>query len=129
MNSCGHHIITDGCRVCKALQDKWYRAIEKDFNDAEDSNHPERPLKSWHNSVLTRTTELEIQITFDYYEKCSELLHAFKFKNRTIERIWELHCQGLDRKKIEAAICRCHPRYKQSQIRIIIKNLEREIEW
>lgn len=72
---------------------------------------------------------MEIQITHDYYEKALELLNSHHFKNEIHKRIWELHCEGLSRGLIEKEIANLKEAYKQSQIRNIIKDLEREINW
>lgn len=127
---CGHSILTIGCKTCEALQNKWYEhLISKGFEDIEDLSYDERPLKVWHRNVLSKTTSIEIQITYDYYDKALELLHTFQFNNIIEKTIWELHCEGLSRKQIEFAVRYMSPPYKQSQIRVIIKNLEREIQW
>lgn len=130
MAKCKHFIITDGCRHCGELQSKWYRTLRsKDFDDAECTRYTDRPLKVWHLNVLKNTTMLEIEITHDYYEKACELLHSFEFKDKITRRIWELHCEGLSRYKIELAIENLDGACKQSTIRSIIKQLERELNW
>jgi hypothetical protein len=124
---CGHKIITDGCKHCKALEKIWYDKL--DINDAEDNSKPERELKEWHNFAFSQLDATEIEITTEYYDKALDLLHNFHFKNSTIKLIWELHCKGLSRLKIEIAISSTKRPYKQSQIRNIIKDLEREFDW
>jgi hypothetical protein len=126
---CGHHIIRDECKICTEFQNKWYRKLAESFDDAEDFSHPDRPLKCWHRNMLKKFTTLEVEITHDYYDKAVLLLHSFQFRNDLQKRIWELHCQGLSRIKIEDAISEMPNACKQSQIRNIIKDLEREIEW
>lgn len=139
---CGHYIITDGCKSCFDLQMIWYNKLKAaDFDDAEDYRFLKhktielidstRPLRSWHINMLVNVTTEEVQITHDYYDRALDLLNKFKFKSALQKRIWELHCQGLSRLKIEEAIKDWHEgyTYKQSQIRVIIKDLEREFEW
>lgn len=126
--TCGHHIITNGCKCCRAIQDKWYGALKKDFDDIESTKYADRPLKVWHNSAFRNTSVEEIQDTLEYYQKASRLLHIFSFENETIRKIWEMHCEGLSRHKIEIAIKGSDISYKQSTIRSIIKQLNREME-
>lgn len=126
---CGHHIITEGCKECEKLQAKWYRKL-KGFDDAESMRYgDDRPLKVWHSTAFQKTSLLEIEITHDYIEKAQELLHAFQFENEIQRRIWELHCEGMSRHKIEFAIRHLKNAPKASTIRLIIMDLEREIQW
>lgn len=126
---CGHDVITNGCRLCAKLQSKWYNKIKEGFDDAEDFRYPDRPLKSWHKNLLGNVTMLEVEITLDYYCQASELLHSHHFKNDLEKKIWELHCEGLSRLKIQEAIAHIPSAPKQSQVRNIIKDLERELPW
>lgn len=129
MAKCSHNIITDGCRSCQELQAKWYKRLGEDFEDAESLKYPDRPLKVWHRNALATVTSLEIQITHDYYEKALELLHSFHFENKTLRRIWELHCEGCSSGEIERKINHFSISYRERHIRNIIKQFEREIVW
>lgn len=126
-NSCGHSIITDGCKSCKYIEDIWYKKLRKTFNDAENSKYLERPLRVWHKDVFKNVSLDQIQAIQDYYAKALDLLYSFKFENYTIKRIWELHCQGLSRYKIALEIKNLKLSYKTSQIGNFIKMLEREM--
>lgn len=85
-----------------------------------------RPLKRWHNNILNSVTTIEVELTLEKYERARDLLNWFKFETEMHKRIWELHCDGLSRGAIEKALAHLKGAYKQSQIRTIIKNLERE---
>lgn len=130
MITCRHFIINDDCKACRELQSRWYKQLDDSgFDDAEDSTLKDRPLKAWHRNILSHTTILELEITQDYYTSASALIHTYQFKNDIQRTIWELHCQGLSRLGIEKAIEGLEKSCKQSQIRNIIKDIERDLEW
>ncbi len=131
MAKCGHLIIHASCPVCREIQKKWYRKLEDaKFEDAESMRYgDDRPLKAWHSYAFQRIAPIEFEITHDYYEKALELLHNYEFSSLVQQRIWELHCAGMSRHKIEDAVKHFKDAPKQSTIRKIIMDLEREITW
>lgn len=124
---CGHAIITDGCKECRALEDEWYEKTK--INDIEERKYKERPLKSWHSYIFKNVDLVEVENTLEYYDKAFEVFYRFTFKNNIERYIWYLHCKGYSRLKIEKAIRGTSFPYKQSTIRNFIKELENEIEW
>lgn len=127
---CGHRIITDGCKICTELQSKWYKKLAKEgFDDAENFSYKDRPLHAWHRNILNTVTTIEVELVIEKYDRAQDLLHRFDFKTEIHKKIWELHCEGLSRIAIEKAIAHLANTYKQSQIRNIIKDLERELAW
>ena len=105
----------------KALQKKWYGKLAKQgFEDIEDTNREDKPLKSLHNHRFYLIPVEQRLATESYYEMARQLLNEYKFKNSTHKRIWELHCQGLSRRKIAKHIKDLAPTYNQSRIGEIV---------
>lgn len=87
----------------------------------------DRPLKAWHSFAFQKIDPIEFEGILEYNDRCLELLHSFNFKSALQRRIWELYCEGLSRYEIEIAIVNFKDAPKQSTIRKIIMDLEREI--
>lgn len=106
----------------KKLKKHWYTILKKEgFHDIEDTDHPDQPLKVWHSfkwKNLSPDKKLEIEI---YFEKARNLLNTYNFDTDIHKRIWELHCEGLSKRKIEQAISSSSKPYKRESIGLIIK--------
>lgn len=118
----------------KALQSEWYARLEASgFVDIEDCANPNRPLKSFHkisfrHSHLRRSQPRWVESADQYYYDAKELLMTYAFKNDLHRFIWELHCEGLNKRKIEDKICLLTKTYKREQIGNIIKAIAVEIK-
>lgn len=122
--ACLHTIFHTKCKHCLALQETYYaklREIDPSWIDIEDTKHPERPLISWHNFRFSQNTPDKMSDVGDYYQSARSLLHTHKFKNDAHKLIWELHAQGLSKRKIEKAIAGSPKPYKRESISTIIK--------
>jgi len=114
----------------KALQKEWYAKLaaskDKDgevFKDIEDTTRMDKPLKAHHNNRF-KSIPIESRLATEaYYEQASSLLRTYKFENRTHKRIWELHCQGLSRRKIAIKIKHLTPTYGQARVGEIITEI------
>lgn len=116
-------------RPPKKLEQEWYQKLKDDgFEDIEDSNNPNRPLKAWHNFRFRQVNPARRKVTEAYYEKACALLHTYPFINEITKRIWELHCQGFSKREIEEAIKNESKRYKRESIGLIIVKISREIK-
>lgn len=54
-----------------------------------------------------------------YYDRARDLLHHFEFESDIHKKIWELHCEGLSKRKIAAII----QIYKRETVGNIIKKI------
>lgn len=105
----------------RKLNKEWSQKLkESGFEDAEDRNHPESPLKTWHSFKWKGSPPAQIEATQAYFAKALEILSIYTFENETHRRIWELHCQGFSKRKIETQISKLIPNYKREQIGNII---------
>jgi hypothetical protein len=119
----------------KKLQKKWYDTIARTpgkngqvFTDIEDTTLPSNPLKSWHNMRFILKDQDQMAATKTYYEQAQSLLHQHKFKNNTHYRIWELHCGGASRRRIQQEIKDMRPTYKGARISEIILEIAKFIK-
>jgi hypothetical protein len=102
---CRHFPINLGCPACKAEQEYWYQKLEESgFEDAENGSIPSRPLKEWHNFRFKDEPVEQILAIRSYYDMAEELLRRFEFKNVIHRRIWELHCEGKNKRQIEVIL-------------------------
>ena len=119
----------------KALQKEWYKKLATTpntdgevFKDIEDTNRADQPLKAWHDSRF-KTISITQRLTAEsYYEQATQLLHTYKFKNPTHRRIWELHCEGVSRRKIAFQIKDMKPTYKHIRVTYIIQEISKAIK-
>ncbi len=105
------------------LKQHWYAQLKDNgFQDAEDTSHPDYPLKTWHSFKWRNTPDQKTIATREYYSKAIQVLETYSFDNPTHKIIWELHCEGLSKRKIETFIVKnnCNPSYKREQIGNII---------
>lgn len=117
----------------KALQKLWYEKLSTTpddtgevFKDIEDTTRDGRPLKDWHHLRFKTSKRLSDRVAIEsYYEQAQQLLSSFKFKNPTHYKIWELHCQGLSRRKIAGLIKDMTPNYNQARIGEIVLEIAR----
>lgn len=104
------------------LKREWYQKLsDTGFIDAEDTTHPDQPLKTWHSFKWRKSETHKNNSARDYYLKAMELIETYRFDNNTHKVIWELHCEGLSKRKIEVVIVDYTPTYKREQIGNIIK--------
>lgn len=110
----------------QTLQGHWYKKLEDSgFIDIEDVEHPESPLKAWH-SLKWNNINLDFKEKVEqYYQKARDLLHTYEFENDMHRRIWEMHTEGLSKRKIEIAL---NGAYKRETIGNIIKALAQLIQ-
>lgn len=103
------------------LKQHWYKQLsDNGFVDAEDVTHPDSPLKTWHSFKWRNTPDNKSSVTRDYYIKAMALVDTYQFDNPTHKTIWELHCEGLSKRKIEVKIKDFTLTYKREQIGNII---------
>lgn len=107
----------------KKLQREWYKKLkdEDGFEDIEDTNHPGMPLKTWHSHKWKNTPPEKFAATEIYYDKARELLNTYEFESPTHLKIWELHCDGLSKRKIEKVLSQEAESYKRESIGLIIQ--------
>jgi len=98
------------------------------FKDIEDTERDDVPLKAWHNHRFKHIPIERFVATESYYERAKSLLNTFTFKNDTHRKIWELHCQGVSKRKIVEQIKGLTPCYKRSRVGKIITLLAKECQ-
>jgi hypothetical protein len=109
----------------KQLEHEWYSKLLQDgFMDIENTNHPERPLQTWHNLKFRDVSQDEMDAKLKYYSKAKDLLNTYPFENEIHQKIWELHSDGITARKIEKLI---NSTYKRASISSIIKLIAAEI--
>lgn len=115
----------------KELTQIWYKKLkEHGFEDIEDTSHPESPIKDWHKFKALRRFKNDpnkLHFTTQYYTQAQNLLHTYNFDSPLHKKIWELHCEGFSKRKIEKAIAHFKPTYKREHIGNIIKLIAAEI--
>lgn len=118
----------------KKLQKEWYEKIKKEgFVDAEDTENPHRPLKSWHSFKFYAPDKnqklyfISMDSAEEYYKRARHLLVDYKFDKEIHKRIWTLHSEGWSTRQIEKKISRFDKSYKRSQISNIINKIAKEI--
>lgn len=115
----------------KELREIWYAKLrESGFKDVEDQDNPDLPLKrnaDFEGRPFTQSKIQKIELTREYYIKAMELTATYSFDNPTHKTIWELHCEGYSRRKIEKEISNHIPTYLQAQIGNIIGLIASEI--
>ena len=85
----------------KALQTEWTKKLkDSGFVDIEDVERPDKPLKAWDDRRFKQIPTERRIATERYYDTARELLNTYEFKNLIHKKIWELHCEGLSRRKI-----------------------------
>lgn len=105
----------------RSLRDLWSQKLEDSgFVDVEDVSRPDSPLKAWHSFRWRATPQQKSALTIEYYLRAADLLITYNFDNDTHKTIWQLHCEGKSKRKIEKLIATCEPNYKREQIGNII---------
>lgn len=105
----------------RKLRTEWDEKLKKSgFVDAEDRSHKDCPLKTWHSFKWRSIHKDKREAINTYFEKAAKILTTYCFENPTHKRIWELHCEGYSKRKIEAEIKSLTPTYKREQIGNII---------
>lgn len=113
----------------KKLERQWYDKLQASgFNDIEDTQRSDRPLKSWHNFKFQYVNLIQRGAREEYFYLAKELLRTYAFKNETHRIIWDLHCKGLSKRNIEASIKHLEKPYKREQIGNILCIIAREIK-
>ena len=120
----------------RELERLWYDKLKAEgFEDCEDTEHPERPLKAWHDRLHRHPDPrsslhiTQIEAISAYYAAAGALLHEQEFEISVHRKIWELHCEGLSRSQIEEVLAktRFRKKLKRSQIQNIINKIARNI--
>lgn len=126
-------------REFKKVQDKWYEKLKDEgFQDIENTQHEERPLKKWHFNFFrngrksdrametnpAQRTLIEYRSTADFYQQASALLFTYRFENKTHKKIWELFCEGMTERHIAKKI----KIYKKSTIHLVIKKISMSLK-
>ncbi len=108
----------------KKLQKEWYKKLQEEgFIDIETHSHKDTPLTTWH-SLKWKNLSLEVmETTLEYNSMARDLLNTHDFQTETHKRIWELHCDGLSKRKIEKILQTTENPYKREAIGLIIKNI------
>jgi hypothetical protein len=93
----------------KKLQKKYYKKIKDKFgfDDIEDTDHIDRPLKKWTASSLLLTSygnHISRAAIEEYYSKADGLLHSYNFESEKHKHIWQLHCKGKTNEEIAEII-------------------------
>lgn len=111
------------------LKRVWYEKLKQDgFDDCEDTSHPDQPLKTWHSFKWKNIDSSKANLTLEYHLKAKDLLHTYQFDNPTHKIIWEYHCDGKSKRKIEILIIGLSPSYKRQQIENIINFIASSIK-
>lgn len=114
----------------KELERLWYAKLKAEgFEDCENTELPERPLKQWDTSRAIAKDPIRREAATEYYASAAELLHIYQFERAIYRKIWELHSQGLSRREIEKELekSRFKRKYRQVQIQTIIKKISKGI--
>lgn len=113
----------------KDLQAEWYTRLQGEgFIDIEDTERPDAPLKTWHSLKWQNVSRETWESTESYFDQAKELLTTREFETPMHRRIWELHCDGLSKRKIEKELSPEADAYKKSSIGIIIQLIASEIK-
>lgn len=103
------------------LKRMWYARLKQEgFSDIENTNRSDHPLTCWHSNKWKKVPSEKIALTKDYYIRAEQLLTSYKFESDIHKKIWELHAQGLSKRKIEKQI---NGAFKRESIGIIIKTI------
>lgn len=95
----------DSSKDVKALQKEWYARLSGEgFTDIEDTNRRGMPLRDWHGHHFKKISPESFTAKQLYYERARELLNTYEFDNKIHLKIWEMHCEGLSKRKIEATL-------------------------
>lgn len=106
----------------KELKQLWYRRLaETGYHDIEQEDGS---LKAWDSF---RFQNKQIEAKREYFLRALDLLNTYSFDNPTHHRIWELHCNGASKRKIEREIMNLTPTYKRSQIGNILTVIAAQI--
>ncbi len=113
----------------KQLTEVWYERLKQEgYQDIEDHSHPDKPLLAWHNfkwKNLNPNKKADIEA---YYEQARSLLHTYLFENEIHRIIWELHCEGFSKRRIEVKISTLDKPYKREAIGLIINMIAKELK-
>lgn len=119
----------------KRLQRLWYALIKedgfKDIEDLYDKNgdiKKDPPLATWHNFKFKQTPIVQRMATESYYDNAKALLQSYKFKNELERQIWDMHSQGLSKRKIEKILASSPKPVKRTWIGDIIQKIAKEIK-
>ena len=107
------------------LKEIWYQKLaDTGFEDAEDTSQSDHPLKNWHSYNFTKNSNKNKYEKMDekrqYYLQATTLIETYSFENPTHKIIWQYHCDGFSKRKIERLIVNLEPSYKREQIGNII---------
>lgn len=112
-----------------ALQQEWYLKLEQEgFKDIENTDTPHRPLKKWHKVKFQDVTEDHVQAKLSYYSKAKDLLRSHSFESQAHKEIWEMHSDGLSKRKIERLLKDSSTPFKREYIGKVIALLAHEIK-
>lgn len=114
-----------GGQAFEELKTVWYAKLkEEGFEDIE---HSQSLLKTYHGEKWRRLAEHKQELTLKYYSHTKDLLHTYTFENPTHRLIWELHSDGLSKRKIASKIESMTPTYKREAIGNIINFLKTQL--
>lgn len=121
----------------KTLEKKWYARIEK--SGFEDIEHDEVNLKQFSGVTSTyrkdgsskiedwaewgKSVPIKEHWKTEYYSRCRQFLHEYKFKNKTDKKIFEMHSEGLGERVIAAEL-KTYRRKVQETLKRIIKDMK-----
>lgn len=122
-------------RKFRKVQDHWYEELKREgFEDIENTQREDRPLKKWHFSLFNSKSDreprhdgrvaLQYRTTTEFYQQASDLLLTYQFASRVEKRIWELFCDGNTEREIAALV----KEYKKSSIHLIISRIKMSIK-
>ena len=111
----------------KAMEKEWYGKLKDDgFIDIEDTTRANNPLKSWHNYRFKQIPSSKMETTRSYYDEVNDILLTHTFKTDLHRTIFELHCKGLSKRKIEKALASTQNPLKSTRIYMIIQEILQE---
>lgn len=126
---CEHISLHANCPHCLKIQQEYYQKLQQSgYIDIEDTSHPHRPLLCWHSLKWKKLSQRSKEQIETYYQKARDLLHSYPFSNPVQRKIWELHSDGLSKKKIEKELQHSDSPYKRESIGTIIQSIAKEIK-
>lgn len=121
--------MADKAESLKKIQSEWYARLKGEgFIDIEDTERQDAPLKTWHSLKWQNVTRETWDAVSSYFDQAKALLDTYQFDTPMHKRIWELHCQGLSRRKIEKALSNDPNAYKGANIGLIIQSIAQTIK-
>lgn len=101
--NCKHLVLNRSCKNCCALKAKWYSKLnDSGFDDIEKENEDISNRGSLSDIALLKDFQtLDVfEAKRHYYAWASSMLIVGIFKDRRDKKIWQLHIEGISRRKI-----------------------------